>query len=56
MDVATWDELAKRGYNPATVCDTCGHNNHIDGGAAYVQGPCGQQHCWLTLEVGEDDD
>jgi hypothetical protein len=49
MDVATWNELERQGYDPNTVCETCSANMGITNSSSYTQGPCGQQHCWLTL-------
>lgn len=28
-------------------CDVCPANQGISGGCSYVEGPCGQQHCWV---------
>lgn len=50
-------------YNPENVdcCGVCPENNGQDGGAGRVAGPCGQQHCWVSIHCQsesalEDDD
>ena len=41
-------------------CAICPENNGQDGGAGRVAGPCGQQHCWVSIHctssVEDDDD